>query len=194
MSCSADSLCRIAASVYNASSVGEDPHEDNQCRDDGSRPDRRRLDDGADRVEWCAAHGRKAPATSTLLRATRAWLRTAPRARYTPATTDRSTGPAAVGREERWISEWSSRAASDAGGYADAPAQDTFCANTYCWITTVYDQSPKHNDLTQAPRGGFSGPALGGFNNLPIADAAPVTDHGPQGLRRLHRARDGHPR
>ena len=33
----------------------------------------------------------------------------------------------------------------------------------------------KHNDLTQAPRGGFSGPALGGFNNLPIADMAPIT-------------------
>ena len=29
----------------------------------------------------------------------------------------------------------------DAGGYADAAAQDAFCANTYCWITTVYDQS-----------------------------------------------------
>src|ERR1700729_3353681 len=63
----------------------------------------------------------------------------------------------------------------DAGGYADAAAQDRFCANTYCWITTVYDQSPKHNDLTQAPRGGFSGPALGGFNNLPLADMAPIT-------------------
>ena len=63
----------------------------------------------------------------------------------------------------------------DAGGYADAPAQDKFCANTYCWITTVFDQSPKHNDLTQAPRGGFSGPALGGFNNLPLADMAPIT-------------------
>jgi len=63
----------------------------------------------------------------------------------------------------------------DAGGYADAAAQDKFCANTYCWITTVYDQSPKHNDLTQAPRGGFSGPALGGFNNLPLADMAPIT-------------------
>jgi non-reducing end alpha-L-arabinofuranosidase len=37
------------------------------------------------------------------------------------------------------------------------------------------DQSPKHNDLTQAPRGGFSGPALGGFNNLPLADMAPIT-------------------
>ncbi len=65
--------------------------------------------------------------------------------------------------------------APDAGGYADASAQDRFCANTYCWITTVYDQSPQHNDLTQAPRGGFSGPALGGFNNIPIADMAPTT-------------------
>src|SRR5690348_2353243 len=63
----------------------------------------------------------------------------------------------------------------DAGGYADAAAQDKFCANTYCWISKIYDQSPQHNDLTQAPRGGFSGPALGGFNNLPIADMAPIT-------------------
>lgn len=63
----------------------------------------------------------------------------------------------------------------DGGGYADAAAQDAFCANTYCWITKIYDQSPKHNDLTQAPRGGFSGPAMGGFNNLPIADMAPIT-------------------
>lgn len=64
---------------------------------------------------------------------------------------------------------------SDAGGYADAAKQDAFCANTYCWIATIYDQSGKHNDLTQAPRGGFSGPAMGGFNNLPIADMAPIT-------------------
>jgi len=63
----------------------------------------------------------------------------------------------------------------DAGGYADAAAQDAFCAETYCWITTIYDQSSKHNDLTQAPRGGFSGPAMGGFNNVPMADMAPVT-------------------
>jgi non-reducing end alpha-L-arabinofuranosidase len=66
--------------------------------------------------------------------------------------------------------------ATDAGGYADAAAQDAFCANTYCWITTVYDQSGHKNDLTQAPRG----PAgqvmvLGGFNNIPVADWAPVT-------------------
>ncbi len=63
----------------------------------------------------------------------------------------------------------------DGGGYANAAAQDAFCANTYCWIAKVYDQSPKHNDLTQAPRGGFSGPAMGGFNNLPVADMAPIT-------------------
>src|SRR5262245_25306953 len=63
----------------------------------------------------------------------------------------------------------------DAGGYADAGQQDAFCAGTTCLITKVYDQSPMHNDLTQPPRGGFSGPAMGGFNNLPVADMAPVT-------------------
>jgi hypothetical protein len=61
------------------------------------------------------------------------------------------------------------------GGYANAAAQDKFCAGTLCWISIIYDQSPKHNDLTQAPRGGFSGPSLGGFNNLPIADMAPIS-------------------
>jgi hypothetical protein len=64
---------------------------------------------------------------------------------------------------------------SDSGGYANAAAQDAFCSNTYCFISKVYDQSDKHNDLTQAPRGGFSGPAMGGFNTLPIADMAPIT-------------------
>src|ERR1043166_8000333 len=34
----------------------------------------------------------------------------------------------------------------DAGGYAKAAAQDAFCANTYCWISIIYDQSSKHND------------------------------------------------
>jgi|WetSurMetagenome_2_1015567.scaffolds.fasta_scaffold00021_26 non-reducing end alpha-L-arabinofuranosidase len=64
---------------------------------------------------------------------------------------------------------------ADPGGYADAAAQDAFCANTYCWITILYDQSGKANHLIQAPRGGFSGPAMGGFNNIPLADMAPVT-------------------
>jgi hypothetical protein len=63
----------------------------------------------------------------------------------------------------------------DAGGYANAAAQDAFCANTYCWISIIFDQSPKHNDLIHAPRGGFSGPSMGGFNNLPVADIAPIT-------------------
>jgi hypothetical protein len=66
--------------------------------------------------------------------------------------------------------------ATDQGGYADAAAQDAFCANTYCWIAKVYDQSGHGNDITQAPRG----PAgtvmvMGGFNNVPVADWAPVT-------------------
>jgi hypothetical protein len=65
--------------------------------------------------------------------------------------------------------------ATDAGGYADAAAQDAFCANTYGWITTIYDQSGHGNHLIQAPRGGFSGPAMGGFNNVPVADMAPIT-------------------
>ncbi len=64
--------------------------------------------------------------------------------------------------------------AADAGGYADAAAQDAFCKDTYCWITVLYDQSGKGNHLFQAPRGGFSGPAMGGYNNVPVADWAPV--------------------
>ncbi|MFC8672645.1 alpha-L-arabinofuranosidase B [Streptomyces griseorubiginosus] len=58
-----------------------------------------------------------------------------------------------------------------AGGYADAAQQDTFCANTSCVITVIYDQSPKHNNLTQAPGGG----AAGGPDNLANAVEAPVT-------------------
>lgn len=65
--------------------------------------------------------------------------------------------------------------ASDPGGYADAAAQDAFCKDTYCWITVIYDQSGNENHLAQAPRGGFGGPALGGFNNISLADWAPVT-------------------
>ena len=65
--------------------------------------------------------------------------------------------------------------AGDPGGYADAAAQDRFCKDTYCWITILYDQSGKENHLVQAPRGGFSGQAMGGFNNVPMADWAPVT-------------------
>jgi non-reducing end alpha-L-arabinofuranosidase len=65
---------------------------------------------------------------------------------------------------------------TDGGGYANAAAQDAFCANTYCWITTLYDQSGHNNHLSQAPRGGTGTPTMmGGFNSLPLADRAPVT-------------------
>jgi hypothetical protein len=65
---------------------------------------------------------------------------------------------------------------ADTGGYANAAAQDAFCANTLCVISRIYDQSGKGNHLYQAPRGpSFPGPAKGGFDTQPIADMAPVT-------------------
>lgn len=64
------------------------------------------------------------------------------------------------------------------GGFADAAVQDAFCARTTCVITVIYDQSGRGNDLTQAPPGGFSGPAAGGYDNLADAAAAPVRVHG----------------
>ncbi len=66
--------------------------------------------------------------------------------------------------------------APDAGGYADAAAQDAFCANTICVINVIYDQSPKGNHLRQGPPGpSFPGPAKGAFDTQPIADMAPIT-------------------
>jgi hypothetical protein len=38
-------------------------------------------------------------------------------------------------------------------GYADAAAQEAFCANTACVISIVYDQAPFGNHLTPAPPG-----------------------------------------
>jgi hypothetical protein len=62
-----------------------------------------------------------------------------------------------------------------AGGYANAAAQDSFCAGTSCVITVIYDQSGKGNNLSQAPAGQFVGPDAGGADNLAPAAAAPVT-------------------
>jgi hypothetical protein len=56
-----------------------------------------------------------------------------------------------------------------AGGYANAAAQDSFCANTTCIITIIYDQSPQHNNLTIEPAG-----AAGGQNVGANAAALPV--------------------
>ena len=59
------------------------------------------------------------------------------------------------------------------GGYANAAAQDAFCAGTTCTITVIYDQSPRHNDLT------VEGPGTaGGQDVAAIASALPVTAGG----------------
>jgi len=68
--------------------------------------------------------------------------------------------------------------ALSAGGVANAAAQDSFCAGTTCLISIIYDQSGRGNHLTQAPPGGFQGPAPGGFDNLANATAAPTTLNG----------------
>ncbi|KAK4233391.1 Arabinosidase B [Achaetomium macrosporum] len=65
-----------------------------------------------------------------------------------------------------------------AGGVANAAAQDSFCANTTCLITIIYDQSGRGNHLTQAPPGGFKGPEANGYDNLASAIGAPVTLNG----------------
>jgi hypothetical protein len=61
-----------------------------------------------------------------------------------------------------------------AGGYANAAAQDSFCAGTTCVITVIYDQSGRGNNLTDAPAGG----AQPGPDNLAVATAAPTTLNG----------------
>ena len=59
-----------------------------------------------------------------------------------------------------------------AGGFADAAAQDRFCAGALCYINRIYDQSGKGNDLMQAPPGPFyPGPDKGAFDTQPIADS-----------------------
>jgi hypothetical protein len=62
-----------------------------------------------------------------------------------------------------------------AGGVANAATQDSFCSGTSCVISVIYDQSGRGNHLTQAPPGGFSGPAPGGYDNLANATSAPVS-------------------
>ncbi|MFR9794743.1 alpha-L-arabinofuranosidase B [Streptomyces sp. MS06] len=62
-----------------------------------------------------------------------------------------------------------------AGGYADAAAQDSFCTGTTCIITEIYDQSPRHNDLTVEGAGGAGAADVGA-----PADALPVTVGGHQ--------------
>src|SRR5690349_9936204 len=61
-----------------------------------------------------------------------------------------------------------------AGGFANAAAQDSFCAGTSCVITIIYDQTGRGNNLTQAPGGG----AAGGPDNLAPATGAPTVLNG----------------
>jgi hypothetical protein len=56
------------------------------------------------------------------------------------------------------------------GGYANAATQDSFCADTYCEITEIFDQSGHGNNLTDAPAGG----AASGPDILANAAAAPA--------------------
>ncbi len=66
-----------------------------------------------------------------------------------------------------------------ADGYANAAAQDSFCANTTCTITRIYDQSANHNDLTPAPPGGAaSGQGPQGYDLPAIASALQITAGG----------------
>ncbi|KAF2163466.1 carbohydrate-binding module family 42 protein [Zasmidium cellare ATCC 36951] len=66
-----------------------------------------------------------------------------------------------------------------AGGIANASAQDSFCANTTCVISIIYDQTSNGNNLTQAPPGSAAkGPNPGGLDDLVLAAGAPITVNG----------------
>jgi len=66
-----------------------------------------------------------------------------------------------------------------AGAVADAGAQDTFCADTTCTISKIYDQSGNANDLSAAPPGGAAnGTAANNYDQEADATAAPVTLNG----------------
>jgi len=56
------------------------------------------------------------------------------------------------------------------GGVVNAAAQDSFCRNTLCSITTIFDQSGRGNDLRVS--GGFNG---NGTDGLARASAVPMT-------------------
>lgn len=64
------------------------------------------------------------------------------------------------------VRRWSDNATTNittlsAGGYANAAAQDSFCANTSCTITIIYDQSGRGNNLTIQGPGGHGGQDAG---------------------------------
>jgi hypothetical protein len=64
------------------------------------------------------------------------------------------------------------------GGFADSAAQDTFCAQTNCTISIIYDQSPQHNDLPVSPYSNFMKdgglPVLADSEKITMAGSHPV--------------------
>ncbi len=68
----------------------------------------------------------------------------------------------------------------EAGGYADGAAQVSFCANTSCTITKIYDQTANHNDLPISWGGFWKGPGPNGSDIGADAMALPVTAGGHQ--------------
>jgi len=62
-----------------------------------------------------------------------------------------------------------------AGGYANAAAQNSFCAGTTCTITEIFDQTSRHNNLTIEGPGGN-----GGQDHGANASALPLTVGGHQ--------------
>jgi non-reducing end alpha-L-arabinofuranosidase len=78
------------------------------------------------------------------------------------------------------VTRQSDKAHADIGllpdGYANAAAQDVFCAKAVCTITRLYDQSPNHNDLVPAPPGGAApGPGPGHYDIPSVANALSAT-------------------
>jgi len=56
------------------------------------------------------------------------------------------------------------------GGIANAAAQDSFCLNSTCVINEIFDQSPRHNDLTIEGAGGAGSADVGApANALPVS-------------------------
>ena len=72
-----------------------------------------------------------------------------------------------------------------AGGYANAAPQVSFCANTTCTVTKLYDQSSNHNDMPISPGGFWKGPGPNGADIGANAMALPVTvaGHAVYGLK-----------
>ena len=60
------------------------------------------------------------------------------------------------------------------GGYANAAAQDAFCANTTCVVRKIYDQTTNHNDLhPEGPSPAYA-PGYGYYSNRVPHDPVPA--------------------